>query len=42
MVKFLSIRRNIEAVVREGYLRLSPHFYNTKEEIDKVVEELKK
>lgn len=33
--------KNIETAVREGILRISPHFYNTKEEIDKVVAELK-
>ncbi len=38
--KYLS-ERNIILAVREGIVRLSPHFYNTKEEIDKVVTELK-
>jgi len=33
--------KNIEIAVREGIVRLSPHFYNTKDEIDKVVAELK-
>jgi len=33
--------RNIHCAVREGYVRFSPHFYNTKEEIDKVTEALK-
>ena len=33
--------KNIIAAVREGIVRLSPHFYNTKDEIDKVVAELK-
>ncbi len=33
--------KNISLAVREGVLRFSPHFYNTKEEINKVVEELK-
>ncbi|MGB5849276.1 MAG: aminotransferase class V-fold PLP-dependent enzyme [Ignavibacteriaceae bacterium] len=33
--------KNIETAVREGILRISPHFYNTKDEIDKVVVELK-
>ena len=33
--------KNIEIAVREGIVRLSPHFYNTKDEIDKVVVELK-
>jgi len=34
-------RRKIYGAVREGMIRFSPHFYNTKEEIDKVVNELK-
>ncbi len=33
--------KNIFLAVREGVLRFSPHFYNTKEEINKVVEELR-
>ena len=33
--------KNIVIAVREGIVRLSPHFYNTKDEIDKVVAELK-
>jgi len=33
--------KNIVTAVREGIVRLSPHFYNTKDEIDKVVAELK-
>ena len=33
--------KNIVAAVREDVVRLSPHFYNTKQEIDKVVAELK-
>lgn len=33
--------KNISLAVREGVLRFSHHFYNTKEEINKVVEELK-
>jgi len=33
--------KNIVLAVREGIVRLSPHFYNTKDEIDKVVAELK-
>lgn len=33
--------KNIVTAVREGIVRLSPHFYNTKNEIDKVVTGLK-
>ena len=33
--------KNIVTAVREGMVRLSPHFYNTKDEINKVVAELK-
>jgi selenocysteine lyase/cysteine desulfurase len=33
--------KNIIAVVREGILRLSPHFYNSKDEMDKLVDDLK-
>jgi len=33
--------KNIVTAVREGIVRLSPHFYNTKDEINKVVAELK-
>ncbi len=33
---------NIHCAVREGMVRLSPHFYNTLEESDTVVNELKK
>ena len=33
--------KNIVTAVRKGIVRLSPHFYNTKDEIDKVVAELK-
>jgi selenocysteine lyase/cysteine desulfurase len=32
--------RNMKCSLREGYVRFSPHFYNTKEEIDKVVENI--
>ncbi|MEG8946555.1 aminotransferase class V-fold PLP-dependent enzyme [Rosettibacter firmus] len=32
---------NIHCAVREGMLRFSPHFYNTKNEIDRVIEILK-
>jgi cysteine desulfurase / selenocysteine lyase len=35
------LNRNITAAVREGIIRFSPHFYNSKEEIDKVIECLK-
>jgi selenocysteine lyase/cysteine desulfurase len=31
----------IEAAVREGIVRISPHFYNTEEEINKLIETLK-
>ena len=31
----------IEAAVREGDVRISPHFYNTEEEINKLIEALK-
>ncbi len=34
-------RRKIYCAVREGMIRFSPHFYNTKDEIDRVVNELK-
>ena len=34
-------KRKIYCAVREGMIRLSPHFYNTKDEIDRVVNELK-
>ncbi len=33
--------KNIHCAVREGYVRFSPHFYNNKEEIDKVTGVLK-
>ncbi len=33
--------KNIIASMREGMIRFSPHFYNTKEEIETVVSELK-
>jgi selenocysteine lyase/cysteine desulfurase len=35
-------KKKIFAAVREGLIRFSPHFYNTKEEIDLVAEEIKK
>ena len=34
--------KNIVGSLREGMIRFSPHFYNTKEEINTVVNELKK
>ncbi|HEX2962464.1 MAG TPA: aminotransferase class V-fold PLP-dependent enzyme [Ignavibacteriales bacterium] len=34
-------KRDITAAVREGIVRFSPHFYNTREEIDRVVSNLK-
>ncbi|NPV12479.1 MAG: aminotransferase class V-fold PLP-dependent enzyme [Ignavibacteria bacterium] len=34
-------QRKIHISVREGYLRFSPHFYNTREEIETVVKNLK-
>ncbi len=37
--KFL--QNNIHCAVREGMIRLSPHFYNTADETDKIVEILK-
>jgi selenocysteine lyase/cysteine desulfurase len=38
--KYLN-KKNIISSLREGILRFSPHFYNTKDEIDKVVAELR-
>ncbi|MCP5064234.1 MAG: aminotransferase class V-fold PLP-dependent enzyme [Ignavibacteriae bacterium] len=35
------VEKNIVGSLREGMIRFSPHFYNTKEEIDVVIEELK-
>ncbi|MCX7876796.1 MAG: aminotransferase class V-fold PLP-dependent enzyme [Melioribacteraceae bacterium] len=35
------ISKKVMCALREGYIRLSPHFYNTKEEMDLVVEEIK-
>lgn len=35
-------QKKIHCAVRSGYVRFSPHFYNTKEEIDIVVEELRR
>jgi selenocysteine lyase/cysteine desulfurase len=34
-------KKEIYCSVREGMVRLSPHFYNTKEEIETVVDEIK-
>jgi selenocysteine lyase/cysteine desulfurase len=34
-------RKKIVCSLREGYIRFAPHFYNTKEEIDIVINELK-
>lgn len=33
--------RRIEISLRENYLRISPHFYNTREECDEVISQLK-
>ncbi len=32
------LKRKIHTAVREGYIRFSPHFYNSREDVDKVVE----
>jgi len=34
------VEKDIVGSLREGMLRFSPHFYNTKEEIDAVIKEL--
>lgn len=35
---FQSLKKeNIECALREGFIRFSPHFYNTEEEIDKAI-----
>jgi cysteine desulfurase/selenocysteine lyase len=34
-------QKKIVCSLREGYIRFAPHFYNTKQEIDKVIDELK-
>jgi selenocysteine lyase/cysteine desulfurase len=40
--KFIKLKQNsIKAAFREGHIRFSPHFYNTKNEIDAVIEILK-
>lgn len=36
------LKENIVGAVREGIIRFSPHFYNTKSEIEKVIDLLKK
>ena len=33
-------KRNIIIVIREGHLRASPHFYNTMEQIDRLIDAL--
>ncbi len=35
------VKKDIQCAVREGMIRMSPHFYNIKEESDKIVDELK-
>ncbi len=35
-------KKRIFTAVREGMLRISPHFYNTKDEIDSLIDEMKK
>lgn len=35
-------KQSIMCSIREGFIRFSPHFYNTHHEIDKVVDELQK
>ncbi|MCC7094163.1 MAG: hypothetical protein IT277_08245, partial [Ignavibacteriaceae bacterium] len=34
-------QKKIVCSLREGYIRFAPHFYNTKQEIDYVVDALK-
>ncbi|MCH8942357.1 MAG: aminotransferase class V-fold PLP-dependent enzyme [Bacteroidetes bacterium] len=36
------LKENIHIAVREGYIRFSPNFYNNREDINKVIAELKK
>jgi len=36
------VKNEIQCAVREGMIRLSPHFYNIDEESDRIVDELKK
>lgn len=39
--KFIALEKgNIKCSLRDGFIRFSPHFYNTKEEIDKAVSSL--
>ena len=40
IVRALRKDHNTEIVVREGRLRVSPHFYNTDEQIDRLVDQL--
>ncbi|MDH3269589.1 MAG: aminotransferase class V-fold PLP-dependent enzyme [Ignavibacteria bacterium] len=35
-------QKNIVCSLREGYIRFAPHFYNTKQEINTVIDEMKK
>jgi selenocysteine lyase/cysteine desulfurase len=35
-------KQNIITVVREGRIRVSPHFYNTAQQIDRLLAELGK
>ena len=35
-------QKNIICSLREGYIRFAPHFYNTKQEINTVIDEMKK
>ncbi len=35
-------RENIICSLREGYIRFAPHFYNTEQEINRAIDELKK
>jgi selenocysteine lyase/cysteine desulfurase len=38
---FIALRKqHIEIALREGRLRASPHFYNTEEQIDRLLEAL--
>jgi selenocysteine lyase/cysteine desulfurase len=42
LVKSLRKEKKIEIALREGRLRASPHFYNTEQQIDRLVEALPK